>query len=482
MVALEPRDDSVTVRSSGWPSCQLLEVHKGVIRVTNKTKIPIRVPKNDHVCQIRATHAIAVDGTSIPRPKSKVQALSGPHSKNVSIDPNNQLSSAWKFAFQELHLSFDSVFEDVIGRYNDNSGRVRSRVIIGSATPPTRKLRVPNYCKNSMDTLQEKFDALESDGVFARPEDVGVVVEHVSPSFLVAKSSGGHRLVTNFASLLDYCKTLPAIMPTVDSVLRTISSWKYLIVTDLKDAFYQIPMDKGSMKWCGTPTPFRGLRVYTVAVQGLPGSSEFLEEMLCAVLGEYVKQGFVAKIADDLNVGGDTIENLFDNWMKVLEALFRNGLKLKGPKTVIAPTHTQVLGWDWNNGTITAGKHKISPLISCHPPETVTALRSFVGAFKVFNRIVRGCAGLLCNLEKFMSGKQKSDKLVWSDSMLQCLKSAQKALSDVAVIALPTPSDQLILVHDGCKLGIGSVLYLKQPTSMKLGGFFSARMKAHQQL
>ena len=133
-------------------------------------------------------------------------------------------------------------------------------------------------------------------------------------------------------------------MPTVETVLRTIASWNFLAVTDLRDAFYQVPMDKGSMKWCGTPTPYRGLRVYTVAVQGLPGSSEVLEEMLCAVLGEYVKECVVAKIADDLNAGGITVEDLYYNWMKVLGALNLNGLKLKAKKTAIAPSHTEILG------------------------------------------------------------------------------------------------------------------------------------------
>ena len=236
------------------------------------------------------------------------------------------------------------------------------------------------------------------------------------------------------------------------------------------------------MKWCATPTPYRGLRIYVVAVQGLPGSSEVLEEMLCAVLGDFVKGGFVAKIADDLSVGGSTLNHLYENWAKVLDALAQNGLKLKASKTIIAPTVAQILGWMWNNGTISASVHKISPLISCNPPETVTALRSYVGAFKVFNRIVRGCAGYLNDLEKFMSGKKKNEKLVWSDSMLECFKTSQKALSQASVITLPCPSDQLIIVHDGSKTGIGSVVYLRRGDSMKLGGFFSAKLKVHQQL
>ena len=173
----------------------------------NNTSSPIQVLKNDHLCQIRGTHPLDIANItkSTPKPKKPLVRLDPPYSKHIIVDPNKQLSTEWKSAFDKLHLSYDSVFEDVIGKYNDESGKVRSRINISSNKPPTRKIRIPNYCKNNLDALQEKFDELESQGVFARPEDVGVEVEHVSPSFLVKKSSGGVRLVTNFTSLIDYC-------------------------------------------------------------------------------------------------------------------------------------------------------------------------------------------------------------------------------------------------------------------------------------
>ena len=257
-----------------------------------------------------------------------------PFSGQVNLDPDSQLSPEDRKIFVIENLKYDELFEPVIGRYNDASGRVRARVNIGKVVPPTRKLQVPRYDKGNLDLLQDKFDELERQGVFARPEDVNVVVEHVSPSFLVKKSSGvGHRLVTAFTALGQFCKTLPVTMPTVDSVLRMLGTWKYIITSDLRDAFYQIPLEHSSMKWCGTPTPYRGLRCYMVAAQGMPGSSESLEEMLCTVLGDYVKQGWGAKIADDLSVGAMTIQGLSENWSSVMYTLHRNGLKLKATKT-----------------------------------------------------------------------------------------------------------------------------------------------------
>ncbi len=292
--------------------------------------------------------------TSSSTPKSEIAKPPRPFSQQVNIDPDAQLSAEDKELFAEQHLKYDELFEPVIGRYNDYAGKVRARVNLGRTAPPTRKLHVPRYDKKNLDLLQDKFDELERQGVFRRPEDIGVVVEHVSPSFLVKKRSGsGTRLVTAFTSLGQFCKTLPVTMSTVDGVLRTIGKWKYL-TTDLRDAFYQIPLEHGSIKWCGTVTPYRGLRCYVVAAQGMPGSSESLEEMLCTVLGEFVKQGWVEKIADDLNVGGTTIAHLLDNWISVMDALLRNGLRLKAVKTVIVPLHTEILGWEWHGGHISA--------------------------------------------------------------------------------------------------------------------------------
>ena len=68
--------------------------------------------------------------------------------------------------------------------------------------------------------LQEKFDHLEQLGVFQRPEDVGITVEYLNPSFLVKEPNGGSRLVTAFADVGQYSKPQPSLLPDVDSTLR----------------------------------------------------------------------------------------------------------------------------------------------------------------------------------------------------------------------------------------------------------------------
>ncbi len=479
-VIVEPRVISKTFRDYAWPTPQIGKVSdEGNVVLVNNTDRVVPVVKNDHLCQVFGIKSVPIEHLSKPSPKPRQLFSDKPYSSQVTVDPDAQLSQHDKEQFVNLNLQFDELFKPVIGRYNDAAGKVRARVNIGKVIPPPRKLQVPCYDKNNLQLLQDKFDELEAQGVFARPEDVNVVVEHVSPSFLVKKPSGGTRLVTAFNSVAQYCKTLPVTMPTVESVFRMIGSWRYIITTDLRDAFYQIPLEHSSMKWCGTPTPFRGLRVYVVAAQGMPGSSESLEEMLCTVLGSMVKEGWVAKIADDLNIGGDSIPSLLYNWSMVMAALYESGLGLKAAKTIICPLRTQILGWDWHNGSIVASKHRISALSSCDSPKTVTAMRSFIGAYKTFNKVVKQCTQHLSPLEEMIVGKQKHDKLQWSESALSSFHAAQSALQNTPAICLPKSSDHLLIVHDGCNLGIGSILFVKRNNELLLGSFFSAKLKGH---
>ena len=121
------------------------------------------------------------------------------------------------------------MFNPKISQYNGYSGHCSVEVNMGSTKPPQRKGRVPMYSKSNLEELQRKFDDLEEKGVFVRPQELGVKVENVSPSFLVLKSSGDKRLVTDFTSLAPYIKPAPTLLPDVNATLLKMASWKYMI-------------------------------------------------------------------------------------------------------------------------------------------------------------------------------------------------------------------------------------------------------------
>ena len=485
-LAIEPRVHAKYDKF--WPTPDIVDVVDGKIRLINTSDIPQVLKKNEHFCQILpiVDTTADMDDNSMPlAPKPPVvNNVSKTFSSCVSLDPDSVLPNNIKQEFSSIMLKYDDVFDPAITGYNHAAGHFEAVVNMGSVEPPQRKGRIPQYSKDKLVALQETFDKLETVGVFKRPSDADTVVEYLNPSFLVKKASGGHRLVTACAEVVRYCKPSPSLMPDVDNTLRSIACWKYIIITDLTKAFYQIPLSASSMKYCGVVTPYKGVRVYCRSAMGMPGSETALEELMCMVLGDLLQEGAIAKLADDLYCGGNTFQELLNNWERVLQALSKCSLKLSASKTIVCPRTASILGWIWKEGTITASPHRIASLSLALPPTTVKGLRSYIGAYKVLGRVLPGCSALIAPLDEAISGLTSQDKIEWSEDLLSAFHKSQQSLEHNTSITLPRPEDQLWIVTDGSvKLrGLGSTLYVSRGSEneIKVAGFYSAKPKKHQ--
>ena len=488
--ALEPRTDTSPSQSSKmsnlWPFPNIVSSVAGRIRIPNLSDQPCYLRRNEHFCQINHVFTppdvpgppLAPRAASIPKPIPDNHLFSS----SVKVDPANLLPSDIRRQFHEALTRFDGVFNPHFKGYNGASGPFEAKVNMGPVEPPQRKGRLPQYSRDKLVQLQSKFDELEDQGVFKRPEDLGISVEYLNPSFLVGKPNGGSRLVTAFGEVGRYSKPQPSLMPDVDSTLRLVGQWKHIITTDLTSAFYQIPLARESMKYCGVVTPFRGTRVYVRTAMGMPGSETALEELMCRVLGDLLTEGVVAKIADDLYCGGNTPLELLNNWIKVLNALEKNSLHLSPTKTIINPHTTTILGWIWSQGTLSASPHRISALSASSPPKKVSELKSFIGAYKVLSRVIPGCSALISPLDDAVAGLPSTHAINWTDQLHDAFNTAKDALSNSRSITIPRPTDLLWIVTDGAvrKPGIASTLYVTRSDQLHLAGFFSAKLRSHQ--
>lgn len=451
-----------------WPTPCVIRSVSGKVRLPNDTRSPQLLKKDEHFCQIQPVYVPKPNSDnymeSLPSPTKSLTHQTTRHSSAVQLDPDSLLPTHIKHQFETVLSDCDDVFNPNFNGYNGASGPFQAVVNMGPVQPPQRKGRLPQYSRDKLVELQQKFDELENLGVFVKPETAGVQAEYLNPSFLIKKPNGGHRLVTAFADVGRYSKPQPSLMPDVDSTLRHIGKWKYLIKCDLTSAFDKIPLHRDSMKYCGVATPFKGVRVYARSAMGMPGSETALEELLCRILGDLLEDGIVVKLADDLYCGADTPEELLDNWVCLIKMLQRNNLTLSASKTVIAPKSVSLLGWHWSQGTLKASSHRIATLSSCQPPTTVHGLRSFVGSYKVLARVIEGCATFMAPLDNATAGRQSQEKIIWSDSLLSAFKNAQNALTSAKSITLPRPDDKLWIVSDSAvrKPGIGATLYVSR--------------------
>ena len=248
---------------------------KGTIRLVNDSDLPIKLNKNQHVAHVvQSVHPEDLPN-DVDYPTSLLPKHARPTSSNVdlmSINPDKDPEFlGWEDKYRSLHHDFEHVFLNNFPGYNGHAGNVMASVNVTNCLPPQRKGRIPLYNRDKLLELQQEFDDLEKLGVFGKPEDHGVNVEYVNPSFLVKKPDGGNRLVTSFGEVAKHSKPAPSLMPDVNSTLRKIGQWKYIIKADLAKAYFQIPLQKSSQKYCGVVTPFRGMRVYLRSAMGMPG-------------------------------------------------------------------------------------------------------------------------------------------------------------------------------------------------------------------
>ena len=207
----------------------------------------------------------------LPLPSS-----SASHSASVQVDPESIQPETVGAKFQSRLSEYDSVSDPQFVAYNGAACPYQAKDNMGPVEPQQQEGCLPHYARDKLIDIQEKFEYLEKLGIFQRPEDVGITVAYLNPSFLVKKPIGGSRLVTAFADVGRYSRPQPSLMSDVDSTLPRIAQWSHIIITDLASAVSQIPLAKESMKYCGVATPFKGVRVYACSAMGMPGSETAL--------------------------------------------------------------------------------------------------------------------------------------------------------------------------------------------------------------
>ena len=181
---------------SSWLNPELVHAFDGKVRLTNKYHLPINLKQGQtlgYVSKINEPHSQATVATSLspPTTASDVNAIKF-NPQNMSIDPS------WKTEFDLLHKNYESVFDSNLPGYDGIFCSIFAHVNVSDSLPPQRRGRVPQYSRDLLSELQDQFDLLESMGVFAKPEDLGVYAEYVNPSFLVKKTNGGLPLSNIF--------------------------------------------------------------------------------------------------------------------------------------------------------------------------------------------------------------------------------------------------------------------------------------------
>ena len=178
--------------------------------------------------------------------------------------------------------------------------------------------------------------------------------------------------------------------------------------------------------------------------QGFLNQSEELNEMLTVLLSKFVAQGWCVVFHDNLYVIGDDIDTTVERWRQVLETLNENNLKISADKTFCFPDELELLGWIKHGRSLLPDPHRHNALKTTPRPETTKQLRSYLGAYRTFQKCKPKIHEILGDLQQIVSNKKSSEKIEWTEDLDNCFKRSLKELDNLENLYLPSPDDHLL--------------------------------------
>lgn len=246
-------------------------------------------------------------------------------------------------------------------------------------------------------------------------------------------------------------------LPNIDGILSRLPRAEYITSLDLKDAFWQIPLDKSSKDKTAFTVPGRPLYHYKVMPFGLCNAPQTMSRLMDKVVPVSLKAEVFVYL-DDLLIVSDS----FERHLLVLRELARQmriaGLTINVEKSKFCVREVRYLGHLIGDGIIQTDPDKISPIVEFPVPRSVKQIRRFLGMSGWYRKFIRNYASVTAPLTDLLKSNRKFS---WNEEAQKAFEELKTILTTAPVLHSPDFSQPFYIHCDASHTGIGSVLVQK---------------------
>ena len=483
---IEPKHDQ------GKMCCesQIAEANNSIIEVEIKNQYdgsPVKMKKNSAPFQVREMHE-STENEQLVTKKEQLHGNRYPVKdkiKNIEVDQAGTMTNAEKEMFVNTLKANYTLFDDSLPGYNGYYGTVKASIQFASRARPTQhKARMPNYGEHGQRLYDAKIKSMLQKGILIDPFELGIQPRIVNDSWVIRKQSAVHkkwqdctendvRLITGFDPVNKFLNQIPSKATDPMKIYTSLANWKHIAQLDFRDFYWQLCFgmetwkEKRQLEYLCIRT-VNGTLAYSRAPNGLLGMDAVCDELTDKMFGDLVLQGKLAKLADNVYIGAQSIPDLHEILKDVLQRCKNADLRIKPSKIQINIATADILGLHWDQGTLTPSVHKLEPLSYCDKPMTVKGLRSFLGAVR-FNEIClnsKQLANATAELDSIIPATRSGkDKIEWNENLNNAFYEVQKICKNPETVFVPKKTDKLFIVGDAapsCGPGIGSKLLIQR--------------------
>lgn len=289
--------------------------------------------------------------------------------------------------------------------------------------------------------------------------NLGIIEESSSPwasPVTLVRKPNKNRLCIDFRKVNEITTKLAYPIPNIDGILSRLSNTRYISAIDLKDAFWQIPLDKESRERTAFVVPGRPLFQFTVMPFGLCNAPSRMMMLMDKVIPYELKESVFVYLDDLLMVSPDFPSHIAK--LKIVAQRLRDaGLTINVAKSNFCFKEVNYLGYIVGEGCLKTDPKKTSAIEEFPTPKTKRQVRGFLGLAGWYRRFIADFATLAAPLSDCLKG----EKFKFSEEASASFEKLKSALISPPILAQPNFNKKFYLQCDASNLGIGAVLFQK---------------------
>ena len=401
---------------------------------------------------------------------------------NCSVNFNEHVETD-EFRIKIEHLDKEKKVK--IERLIDNNKSVfaKDKYDVGTVNEYEARidLIVEKYCSKRPYRCNIK-DKEEIEKQIAKLLEKNMIEESYSPfaapvTLAYKKNEGKTRMCIDFRDLNKNIVPQAQPFPLIDDIIIRARNCKYFTTLDINSAFWSIPLRIEDRRKTGFVTQ-DGHFQWTCLPFGLKTAPAIFQRILSNILRKHGLMEFSVNYIDDILIHSPTFKKHLDHIEKVLDAIKKEGFRLKFKKCTFAASSVRYLGHIIGENTVTPLKDNIISIKNFPTPTTQKQIRQFLGKINFYHEYIEKSSILLDPLHKLL---RKNVKFIWTEECEESFRKIKEKLCDQPVLEIFDKDLPIKIYTDASLEGIGAILkQIQEDGKEKPVAYFSKKLNETQ--
>lgn len=321
------------------------------------------------------------------------------------------------------------------------------KIDVGTAEP--KKQRYYTMSKYVLDEVNREVDRMMTLDVIEEAR----FSPWNNPLVAVKKKTGKYRVCLDARYLNSISVNEGYPIPQIAAILNNLGGCSYISSIDLKDAFWQLPLDESSRPLTAFTVPQRGHFQFKVVPFGLCTASQALARLMNHLFVDLEPQVFC--YLDDIIICTRTFEEHVTLLKEVARRLRHANLTISSEKSKFCRGELKYLGYVLNEQGWNVDPEKIECIVKFPAPTSRKEVQRFLGLCNWYRRFIADFSKLAAPLTELT---KTNERFRWSTKAEEAFLKLKSALVSAPVLAMPDYSKPFSVACDASDVAVGGVL------------------------